>query len=185
MCIRDRLGAVGAVENDALPLLPGAVRIFAALGLWVLFSYLAGAFDYSQERSEPREVQRENPDAVSYTHLDVYKRQVYETAAGDIDPDAEQRLPTYEDILSLPVEDIAAADYRTFSDIPCLYVETGERDGYVQRYWVSVESGLLVGAEKLQNGETVYRAAERPEESPAVATADFTLPDGTVLHTVE
>lgn len=57
------LGAVGAVENDALPLLPGAVRIFAALGLWVLFSYLAGAFDYSQERSEPREVQRENPDA--------------------------------------------------------------------------------------------------------------------------
>ena len=85
----------------------------------------------------------------------------------------------------LPVEDIAAADYRTFSDIPCLYVETGERDGYVQRYWVSVESGLLVGAEKLQNGETVYRVAERPEESPDVTTADFTLPDGTVLHTVE
>ena len=113
------------------------------------------------------------------------ERSVYETAAGDIDPDAEQRLPTYEEILALPVEDIAAADYRTFSDIPCLYVETGERDGYVQRYWVSVESGLLVGAEKLQNGETVYRAAERPEESPAVTTADFTLPDGTVLHTVE
>lgn len=38
------LGAVGAVENDALPLLPGAVRILAALGLWALFSYLAGAF---------------------------------------------------------------------------------------------------------------------------------------------
>ena len=39
------LGTVGAVENDALPLLPGAVRILAALGLWVLFSYLAGALD--------------------------------------------------------------------------------------------------------------------------------------------
>lgn len=39
------LGAVGAVENDAVPLLPGAIRIFAALGLWVLFSHLAGAFD--------------------------------------------------------------------------------------------------------------------------------------------
>ena len=38
------LGAVGAVENNALPLLPGAARIFAALGLWALFSYLAGAF---------------------------------------------------------------------------------------------------------------------------------------------
>ena len=56
------LGAVGAVENDTAPLLPGAIRIFALLALWVLFSYLAGAFDYSQERSEPREVQRENPD---------------------------------------------------------------------------------------------------------------------------
>lgn len=57
------LGAVGAVENNAVPLLPGAIRIFASLGLWVLFAYLAGAFDYSQERSEPREIQREDPDA--------------------------------------------------------------------------------------------------------------------------
>ena len=32
------------------------------------------------------------------------ERSVYETAAGDIDPDAEQRLPTYEEILALPVE---------------------------------------------------------------------------------
>ena len=113
------------------------------------------------------------------------ERSVYETAAGDIDADAEQRIPTYEDILELPVSGIAQADYRSFSDTPCLYVETGEDGGYVQRYWVSVESGLLVGAEKLQNGETVYRAAERPGESPSVTTADFTLPDGTVLHTVE
>ena len=57
------LGAVGAVENDTVPLLPGAIRIFAFLALWVLFAYLAGAFDYSQERSEPREIQREDPDA--------------------------------------------------------------------------------------------------------------------------
>lgn len=38
------LGAVGAVENDTVPLLPGAIRIFAFLALWALFSYLAGAF---------------------------------------------------------------------------------------------------------------------------------------------
>lgn len=57
------LGAVGAIEQDIVPLFPGMVRVFALMALWVLFSYLAGAFDYSQERSEPREVQRENPDA--------------------------------------------------------------------------------------------------------------------------
>lgn len=57
------LGTVGGIENDTIPLLPGMIQTFAFMGLWVLFSYLAGAFDYSQERSEPREVQRENPDA--------------------------------------------------------------------------------------------------------------------------
>ena len=57
------LGIVGGIENDTIPLLPGMIQTFAFMGLWVLFSYLAGAFDYSQERSEPREVQRENPDA--------------------------------------------------------------------------------------------------------------------------
>lgn len=57
------LGTVGGIENDTIPLLPGMIQTFAALGLWVLFSHLAGAFDYPQERSEPREVQRENPDA--------------------------------------------------------------------------------------------------------------------------
>lgn len=33
-----------SITTQELPLLPGAVRIFAALGLWALFSYLAGAF---------------------------------------------------------------------------------------------------------------------------------------------
>lgn len=27
------LGAVGSIENNAVPLLPGAIRIFASLGL--------------------------------------------------------------------------------------------------------------------------------------------------------
>lgn len=57
------LGTVGGIENDTIPLLPGMIQTFAFMGLWVLFSHLAGAFDYPQEMSEPREVQRENPDA--------------------------------------------------------------------------------------------------------------------------
>lgn len=57
------LGTVGGIENDTIPLLPDMIQTFAFMGLWVLFSHLAGAFDYPQERSEPREVQRENPDA--------------------------------------------------------------------------------------------------------------------------
>ncbi len=73
--------------------------------------------------------------------------------AGDISPDAEQAIPTYEDVLALPPEHIAQADYRMVSDVRCIYVETAEDDwGYTQRYWVSVDTGLLVVAERLQDG---------------------------------
>lgn len=40
------LGAVGAIEQDIVPLFPGMVRVFALMALWVLFCNLAGAFDY-------------------------------------------------------------------------------------------------------------------------------------------
>lgn len=57
------IGTVGAIENDNLPLFPGAIQLFTFLALWVLFSWLAGAFDYTTaERRKPREVQAENPD---------------------------------------------------------------------------------------------------------------------------
>ena len=41
------LGAVGAIEQDIVPLFPGMVRVFALMALWVLFCNLAGAFDYT------------------------------------------------------------------------------------------------------------------------------------------
>lgn len=57
------LGTVGAVEQNMVPLAEGTARMFAALALWALFTWLSGAFDYPQERSETREVQREDLDA--------------------------------------------------------------------------------------------------------------------------
>ena len=55
---------------------------------------------------------------------------------------------------------IAAADYRSVSGVNCIYVETvQDPEGYSQRYWVSVETGLLVAAERLLEGETIYRMA--------------------------
>ena len=57
-------GAVGAIEQDIVPLFPGMVRVFALMALWVLFCNLAGAFDYTEpERRKPREVRREDPVA--------------------------------------------------------------------------------------------------------------------------
>ena len=105
---------------------------------------------------------------------------VYAGPVGAVSADAEQSIPTYEDILELPVEQIAAADYRTVSDVYCIYVETAENDaGYVLRYWVSVETGLLTMAEKLENGSAVYRMAALSVDQDGITEDSFRLPDGT------
>lgn len=107
---------------------------------------------------------------------------VYTAPAGDISADDEQTIPTYEEILELPVEDIAAADYRTISGVNCIYVETAEDPaGYVLRYWVSVDTGLLTVSERLLDGEPVYRMAALSLDQDLPTAADFTLPDGTPL----
>lgn len=108
---------------------------------------------------------------------------VFTAPAGSITPDAEQSIPTYEDVLLLPTRDIVAADYRTIGEqVNCIYVETAEDAyGYSLRYWVSVDSGLLVAAEKLQRGETTYRMWETAIDLAPALTDEFTLPDGTKL----
>ena len=107
---------------------------------------------------------------------------VFSAPAGGITPDDEQSIPTYETILDLPAETIAAADYRATSGVNCIYVETAEDDfGYVQRYWVSVDTGLLVASERLLEGETIYRMASLTADLSTPSVDRFILPDGTVL----
>ncbi len=111
---------------------------------------------------------------------------VYSGPAGGISADNEQIILTYEDVLALPAGEITAADYQAVSDVRCIYVETAEdAGGYVQRYWVSVDTGLLVAAERLLDGETVYRMGALTLDAAAPTEADFTLPDGTVVPAAE
>lgn len=108
--------------------------------------------------------------------------EVYIAPAGGISADNEQTIPTYEDILDLPAEAIAEADYRIISGVSCIYVETAEDpEGYVLRYWVSVDTGLLTVSERLLNGEPVYRMAALTLDQDPPTVEEFTLPDGTVV----
>lgn len=110
------------------------------------------------------------------------QRTVYAAQAGEISADMEQAIPTYEDVLDLPVEEISAANYQTLSNMNCIYAETAaDAYGYVLKYWVSVDSGLLVAAEKLLEGETVYRMWETSADLNPTIGSEFTLPDGTDL----
>ena len=100
--------------------------------------------------------------------------------------DIAQHIPTYETVLQLPVSSITATGYEQRGELHCIYVQVQSPvAGYEERYWVSVDSGLLVGAESLEDGRLVYSmAALTPAESLNPADGEiFSLPDGTVLHT--
>ena len=101
--------------------------------------------------------------------------------------DLIQRIPTYEDVLRLDRSRITAAAYERRGEAPCVYVEVREPElEYLERFWISVESGLLVSSETVKGEEVVYRMSAYEVESPlSDGTASFTLPDGTVLHHVE
>lgn len=117
--------------------------------------------------------------AVWYDSDEVF----YLGSAADITADQEQSIPTYEDILKLDPRQIAAADYRSFSDEACIFVETAADDlGIVYRYWVSVSNGLLTGAERLEGNMPFYRMAAQQTSTDVLPEAsEFFLPDGSML----
>ncbi len=113
-------------------------------------------------------------------------RTYFTGGSGDISGDEEQSIPTYETVLELDSDAIAAADYRKLDAEVCIYVETAEDEsGIAERYWISLDSGLLIAAEKLHAGETVYRMMALSVSETLPATEHFTLPDGTVIHSVQ
>ena len=101
-----------------------------------------------------------------------------------LDSDLAQRIPTYEDVLALPVESIAQAQYAAYGDHLCICVDTlADSLGYTERYWISVDTGLLVAAETVKGDVTVYFLnATSPAQTPCPTGVRFALPDGTLLH---
>ncbi|MBQ9459501.1 MAG: hypothetical protein IJU66_06160 [Oscillospiraceae bacterium] len=106
------------------------------------------------------------------------------SAAAVFSADEEQSIPTYENILSVSVARIAAADYRMLDTISCIYVETTpDALGYSERWWVGVSDGLLVAAERFSEETLIYRMSAAAAELNSVTAEAFTLPDGTLLYT--
>ena len=105
------------------------------------------------------------------------------SGAAVLSADEEQSIPTYENILALPTEAIAVADYRAYEGVNCIYVETAsDASGYAERFWVGVESGLLVAAERVSGGSVVYRMSGLEVETAESAEDAFRLPDGETLY---
>lgn len=108
-------------------------------------------------------------------------------SADQFSTDLSQHIPTYETVLELAPNTIMDAGYELCNDQPCIYTVVQNQElGLLTRFWISVDSGLLISAEQEQNGHLVYRMSSYgPAQSPCPASAAFSLPDGTVLHTVD
>lgn len=110
------------------------------------------------------------------------------SASNDDDIDLVQNLPTYKDVLTLDPKEIVRAEYETKLGINCIFVEVlvKEELDYLERYWISTDSGLLIASEteKKETGVLTYRMEENRMTDLEPDTTAFTLPDGTVLHRV-
>lgn len=104
----------------------------------------------------------------------------------DLTADAAGRMLTYETVRDLPVDRIASAGFIEKDGVQCVYVETlPDSGGYTEKYWVSVDWGLLYAAERACNGELIYRFSSAAPENAPVDSALFFLPDGSELTTTE
>ena len=70
--------------------------------------------------------------------------------------------------------------------LSCIYVEVRLDDPQrTERYWIGLDSGLLVQAEAEETGTLTYRLSALSPITTAYDAADaFSLPDGTSLHNV-
>jgi len=109
----------------------------------------------------------------------------YETQAQDGDDDLMQHIPTYEDVLALDTRLITDAGYENREGLGCIFVEVAQNElGYRERYWISVERGLLVASETWKGETLILRSDAYSMEIPVRSDAEFKLPNGTILHEV-
>ncbi|MEA4921271.1 MAG: hypothetical protein VB078_10190 [Clostridiaceae bacterium] len=106
----------------------------------------------------------------------------YHGKAGSFTDDDYSYIPTYEKILQLEDENILSADFSLYNDVYCLFAETTDpATGYRNLYYISVENGLLVGAQSFDGDTLAYALSAEILEFPSDEASIFTLPDGTVI----
>ena len=107
---------------------------------------------------------------------------VYSGSLGSFSADDYAFIPTYEDILELDDGDIISADYLLYNEMYCLVAETRDRlSGYRGLYYISAESGLLIGAQRFDGDTLVYSLSCSVLDAPITEENIFTLPDGTYV----
>lgn len=96
--------------------------------------------------------------------------------------DEASRIPTYEDVLVLGQQNpecLLDAGYTQREGQSCIFVLVDNRLANTQdRYYISIDTGLLCEASSEKNGMTVYQMKQTVLEEAAVEESQFTLPNG-------
>lgn len=145
-----------------------------------------GGWSHSRQTLPSGVVRHDLTDGTNLYYWYEGSQQYQHTFADEKSSDLAQHIPTYETVLELGPQEIISAKYELRGDLPCVMVEvqpTGTQQ--LQRFWISVDNGLLVCAETEEDDTVVYRmTAYSPVQSPCPTDSSFALPDGEVLHMV-
>ncbi len=99
---------------------------------------------------------------------------LYTALPGEVTRDDLVFIPTYEEIVSLEDDSIISAQYVTYNDVYCIFVEAvSEISGYRNLYYISAEQGMLIGAQRFDGETLIY--------SLTVELSDFEEDEGTVF----
>ena len=102
--------------------------------------------------------------------------------SGKISGDQEQRILTYEDLLTLEPRQITSAAYASHEGIPCIQVEASEEGGERRDlFWISTETGLLIAAETWEGETLTYRMTSLTIDVSLPEDTYFLLPDGSAF----
>ncbi|HHU22911.1 MAG TPA: hypothetical protein GXZ52_05770 [Clostridiales bacterium] len=108
-------------------------------------------------------------------HEDSSKHYVGSLSRGDADK--YQHLLTYEDILTLDPDQITDAGYTEYGGESCIFAEYRAGTlGYIYRIYVSVKTGLLMGAESYDGNTVIYRMTSDIPDISTPPDEVFALP---------
>ncbi len=100
---------------------------------------------------------------------------------GNFDAENEQMMMDYTDLLELPSHAIKNAYLVRYEGETCIYTEALRDDGTVEKYWISVNDGLLRQGQMLRENEVVYSFLQMKLDVAPQNDDYFTLPDRTVV----
>lgn len=105
----------------------------------------------------------------------------YKGALGAFTVDELALVPTYEQLLNLPPEEMTDGGFTETEGGACVYAEHRLAEGNIRScYYISVETGLLTACQRYEGERLVYSMTMTPALD-TVGDDWFTLPSGVVV----